>query len=708
MTAAFLIYILKWALVLSLLYSLFGFALRRETFHGFNRVVLLLILGMSVILPLCRIQTENVTPVAEHMEEVETFIHDLSEYYVSTEVHSAPTVEETTILDTAVNKWNSVNVWLRFIIIAYVVGLVLAWFDYFRSFVSLFILIARGRRVHIDGLPRWVRVVESKVAVTPCSWMCWIILSPGEVSQAAVQHELTHIKFRHSLDLLFAEFTARMLWFLPIGWMLLQDLKDVHEYQVDRSILHSGIGREEYQELLITQVTAPNNMANRSFAVANSLILSSIKKRFAMMYKKPSSRKAALKALYILPCTLLALTVFARPTVINDIQQTLEQEQAVAPLLSPTPIVDKVTAEQPAEETVIAEPIEEMVEPVLEAEDELTMSDAIDKDTTRPYLVKYKDSEGTLSKIYPTLNIPKRAQGKELVKMVRLAIAQSMYQMQEDIKQISDPNARELAEEQRRKRHKEYAQLVAELEDQTQNNKFDVAYITIAGALEIESCLSEQERENSHFNSTTSTAQSAATTSDSEAQDRYRKAFEKGDFMVCGKDTVFVTRGVGENYKADDEHTYPIFENPITVPTSQLNIPDMAWHYTMDCSEHATRVIAVFHQPDHEWWFYRFSNKIAIIDADTQERYEMQNVLPYNSICCFWIRGAQNKNVRFDCVFPPLPKKVKRIQFDMHNSVHGMYPKNTDFNVVHKPSDVYKIKDLLRENGGVTVTQNLK
>ncbi len=668
MTAAFLIYVLKWALVLSLLYSLFGFALRRETFHGFNRVVLLLILGMSVILPLCRIQTENVTPVAEHMEEVETFIHDLSEYYVSTEVHSAPTVEETTILDTAVNKWNSVNVWLRFIIIAYVVGLVLAWFDYFRSFVSLFILISRGRRVHIDGLPRWVRVVESKVAVTPCSWMCWIILSPGEVSQAAVQHELTHIKFRHSLDLLFAEFTARMLWFLPIGWMLLQDMKDVHEYQVDRSILHSGIEREEYQELLITQVTAPNNMANRSFAVANSLILSSIKKRFAMMYKKPSSRKAALKALYILPCTLLALTVFARPTVINDIQQTLEQEQAVAPLLSPAPVVDKVVAEQPAEEPTSSEPqsvktttnddLADSIRIILNRNGVIDTLQYSREDWNNPEVtgmtlnlseVQEIKIDTTVINVSGILN----EQMGSLMKGLMGGLVEGMEGM------IGTAN-----------------NMVAQIND----NKF----------------IAPQPSEPTVDKRTPEA---------SEAQDRYRKAFEKGDFLICGNDTVFVTRGIGGNYKVDDENSYPVFENPITVPASQLNIPDMAWHYTMDCSEHATRVIAVFHQPDHEWWFYRFSNKIAIIDADTQERYEMQNVLPYNSICCFWIRGAQNKNVRFDCVFPPLPKKVKRIQFDMHNSVHGQCPANTDFHVIHKPSKVYELKDLLRENGGITITQ---
>jgi len=57
---AFLIYIMKWALTLTLLYSLYGLLLRRETFHGFNRAVLLSILCLGMLLPLGRIETGHV------------------------------------------------------------------------------------------------------------------------------------------------------------------------------------------------------------------------------------------------------------------------------------------------------------------------------------------------------------------------------------------------------------------------------------------------------------------------------------------------------------------------------------------------------------------------------------------------------------------------------------------------------------------------
>lgn len=50
---AFIIYIIRWAATITLLYSLYGLFLRRETFHVLNRGILLFILAASATLPLC-------------------------------------------------------------------------------------------------------------------------------------------------------------------------------------------------------------------------------------------------------------------------------------------------------------------------------------------------------------------------------------------------------------------------------------------------------------------------------------------------------------------------------------------------------------------------------------------------------------------------------------------------------------------------------
>ena len=69
--AAFIIYILRWAVALTMLYSLFGLFLKRETLHGFNRVVLLVILVASMVLPLCKIKTPKANIVTQGRELLE-------------------------------------------------------------------------------------------------------------------------------------------------------------------------------------------------------------------------------------------------------------------------------------------------------------------------------------------------------------------------------------------------------------------------------------------------------------------------------------------------------------------------------------------------------------------------------------------------------------------------------------------------------------
>lgn len=69
--AAFIIYIIRWAVVLTLLYSLYGLFLKRETLHGFNRIVLLAILAASTVLPFVQIETKQTNVVTEIREVVE-------------------------------------------------------------------------------------------------------------------------------------------------------------------------------------------------------------------------------------------------------------------------------------------------------------------------------------------------------------------------------------------------------------------------------------------------------------------------------------------------------------------------------------------------------------------------------------------------------------------------------------------------------------
>ena len=324
--AAFIIYIIRWAIVLTLFYSLFGLFLKRETLHGFNRIVLLAILVASMLLPLCQIETGRKNIVTQSREIIEYQIANVQNPLNDDIKRIIITNPDNGVKYTHIPIRDDVNAYILIAIAIYLVGLIVCWLRYFWQLSVLLLLIHRSKRVEVEGLPKGVHALVHPDIKTPCSWMRWMLLNPTDVNvRPIIKHELSHIRLGHSWDMLLCELTCRMLWFLPFVWMLRQDLRDVHEYQADRRVLQGGINDEEYQLLLIKKATSTGLQP-----VVNALNQSPIKRRFKMMYRKPSRRWVALKAAYLLPLSALALVAFARPQAISEIEEKVEE---VAPAI---------------------------------------------------------------------------------------------------------------------------------------------------------------------------------------------------------------------------------------------------------------------------------------------------------------------------------------------------------------------------------------
>ena len=185
--------------------------------------------------------------------------------------------------------------------------------------------------------------------------------------------------------MLLCEFTCRMLWCVPFAWMLRQDLRDVHEYQADRSVLSGGINEEEYQLLLIRKATVTGLQP-----VVNALNQSPIKRRFKMMYTKPSRRWVALKATYLLPLTALALVSLARPQTMKDIERQVDKAETEAKqAVEESGVIEKVTAIAEnlgltsadevlpvMEQTVLSDSVVTSVNPIIALEEQRNLTDA--------------------------------------------------------------------------------------------------------------------------------------------------------------------------------------------------------------------------------------------------------------------------------------------------------------------------------------------
>lgn len=169
------------------------------------------------------------------------------------------------------------------------------------------IRILRLKKGGIRETYRGISVIRSDKIQTPFSFFRTIYLSAklrDAQSQMILAHERWHILHRHYIDVLCIEFITRVLWFNPLLWWVRHELRNIHEYQADRSVLDHGQNIYEYQTTLLEEVM------NNSSCLANGFNHSFIKQRFIAMKNKRHIRFSTLRNITIIPFSVLLFVLF--------------------------------------------------------------------------------------------------------------------------------------------------------------------------------------------------------------------------------------------------------------------------------------------------------------------------------------------------------------------------------------------------------------
>lgn len=95
--------------------------------------------------------------------------------------------------------------------------------------------------------------------------------------ESILAHERSHIAHGHSFDLLWMNLWRAVLWFHPAAWHCGRLIREVHEFQADRTVLREGNAVGPYIDLLI------DTEAGIYPGTANALCYSLTKKRLKMM-----------------------------------------------------------------------------------------------------------------------------------------------------------------------------------------------------------------------------------------------------------------------------------------------------------------------------------------------------------------------------------------------------------------------------------------
>ena len=259
---AFLIYDAKVAVALLVFYLFYRFLLKKETFHRFNRVVLVGTAVLSFLLPLCIITIHKPMEMAAPLVTESAIAAELPEQDL------APLVQ-------ASEPWWPVALTILFWAgVAFVLARVLI------SILSILRIIRQGEPVREeDGC----RILVTERDIDPFSWMKSIVLSRKDWElphESILAHEKAHIAYGHSIEILLVDVLSALQWFNPAIWMLRADLKELHEYEADDAVLRAGADLREYQYLLIRKAVSKSG-----YSVANSFNHSILKNRITMMSK---------------------------------------------------------------------------------------------------------------------------------------------------------------------------------------------------------------------------------------------------------------------------------------------------------------------------------------------------------------------------------------------------------------------------------------
>ena len=286
---AFLKYDAKVAVALLVFYLFYRFLLKKETFHRFNRVVLVGTAVLSFLLPLCIITIHKPMEMAAPLVTESAMVAEL------------PEQELAPLVQASEPWWSVAPIILFWTGVAFVLARVLV------SILSILRIIRQAEPVREeDGC----RILVTERNIDPFSWMKYIVLSRKDWElphESILTHEKAHIAYGHSIEILLVDVLSALQWFNPAIRMLRADLKELHEYEADDAVLRAGANLREYQYLLIRKAVSKSG-----YSVANSFNHSILKNRITMMSKSKSPLARGLRVLWLLPLVCLAIGLQAR------------------------------------------------------------------------------------------------------------------------------------------------------------------------------------------------------------------------------------------------------------------------------------------------------------------------------------------------------------------------------------------------------------
>ena len=274
------IYLIKSSLCLSAFLLIYYFVFEREKMHTFKRFYLLLSLVFSFLVPLFtyEFQAENSAVLLSN------------------------TLQKVVLPTLEINSQKN-----QYATILYSVYGVITSLLFCRFFWNLFSIHQSRRNATVINYEN-AKLALVNASILPYTFGSTIFVSKESYESQNIEaelftHELTHVREKHTLDVLLIELLKTVFWFNPLLILYKRSIQLNHEFLADQKVIFSQNNVSIYQQLLLSNTVQPFNFCLTS----NLTSFLKTKKRFIMMTKTTSLRTQLLKKAVVAP---LFLTLF--------------------------------------------------------------------------------------------------------------------------------------------------------------------------------------------------------------------------------------------------------------------------------------------------------------------------------------------------------------------------------------------------------------
>ncbi len=277
-----LIYIVKVSVLTAVLWLIYKFLLRKDTFFNTKRLYFIAGMFLSFLLPLWRIK--KVIPV--------------DTISLPIPINNLLTGNTVAISLPQGFDWNN----LLYVLLA---GTVILLLKMLIDLAGIYRLIATGIKEQKNGFV----LVKVDKDISPFSFGKYIVINPKQFTpeemQMVIAHEQVHISEKHSIDVLLSVIFTALQWYNPFAWLWRNDLIENLEFIADNQVANRVESLKDYQYLLLK-----TGVENPLPVLVNSFYKPNLKNRIMMLQQQKSQSIKLLKFGILLPLISLFLYGF--------------------------------------------------------------------------------------------------------------------------------------------------------------------------------------------------------------------------------------------------------------------------------------------------------------------------------------------------------------------------------------------------------------